>query len=318
MNNKRPSSSRRSPTEDEIRGAVPPTRRVRELRVGLFVIIGLAGFFVILFTMTSPGTFRGRYNVLTHVDDAGGMRRGDAVTMRGVHIGRVRAFDLSPESGVVLTLEIDRGWRIPVGSATEVRSVGFLGGLVVAIVSGPGPGYVEEGTLLPGARVGGVLDVAGDMTDDAADVLTRMQGMLSDSTIAGTEAAITGLRDFLEGASDMTSGWGAQVTAALDELRRTAENVEGVTGSEEWQNILASAEATLARLDRTTETLAESASSLNEILGRMERGEGTLGKLSTSDSLYNAITAAAESLGELIDDVKTNPGRYLDVTIRIF
>ena len=140
----------RQPSDDEIMRAIPPARRVRELRVGLFVILGLSGFFIVLFTMTNPATFRGRYTVLTQVEDAGGMRSGDAVTMRGVHIGRVRGFDLTGESGVVLSLEIERGWEIPVGSRTEVRSTGFLGGMVVSIVTGPGPGIRRAGN--PPAR----------------------------------------------------------------------------------------------------------------------------------------------------------------------
>ncbi|MYG81749.1 MAG: MCE family protein, partial [Gemmatimonadetes bacterium] len=209
----------RQPSDDEIMRAIPPARRVRELRVGLFVILGLSGFFIVLFTMTNPATFRGRYTVLTQVEDAGGMRSGDAVTMRGVHIGRVRGFDLTGESGVLLTLEIERGWEIPVGSWTEVRSTGFLGGMVVSVVTGPGPGFVEPGTLLPGANVEGALDVAAGVADEATDVLARIQGVLSDSTVANTEAAVRSLRNFFDDAADMTSGWSAQVRAALDEFQ---------------------------------------------------------------------------------------------------
>lgn len=314
MNNAVPPDSRQ-PSDDEILRTIPATRRVRELRVGLFVILGLSGFFIVLFTMTNPGTFRGRYTVLTQVEDAGGMRSGDAVTMRGVHIGRVRGFDLTGQDGVLLTLEIDRGWQIPVGSRTEVHSTGFLGGMVVSVVTGPGPGFVEPGTLLPGANVAGALDVAAGVADEATGVLARVQGVLSDSIVANTEAAVRSLRDFFDDAADMTSGWSAQVRAALEEFQRTAENLERVSGSEEWQSLLASAEATAANLDRTAETLAGSAESLSVILGRIERGEGTLGRLSVDETLYNTLNDAATSLEELLNDIRENPGRY--ITIRI-
>lgn len=314
MKNAVPPDSRQ-PSDDEILRTIPATRRVRELRVGLFVILGLSGFFIVLFTMTNPGTFRGRYTVLTRVEDAGGMRSGDAVTMRGVHIGRVRGFDLTGQDGVLLTLEVDRGWQIPVGSRTEVHSTGFLGGMQVSVVTGPGPGFVEPGTLLPGTNVEGALDVAAGVADEATDVLARMREVLSDSTVANTEAVVRSLREMLDGAADMTGGWAAQIDATLDEFRQTAENLEGVTGSEEWQEILASAQATTASLNRTSDTLAESAASLGVILGRIERGEGTLGRLTTDDELYDTLNAAAESLRELLDDIRENPDRY--VTIRI-
>ncbi len=312
-------SSGRRPSDAEITRAVPPAARVREVRVGAFVILGLAGFFIILFMMTSPATFRGRYTVLTHVDDAGGMRRGDAVTMRGVHIGRVRAFDLTQETGVVLSLEIERGWQIPVGSRTEVRSTGFLGGMIVAVVTGPGPGFVEPGTLLPGETVAGVLDVAGDMSGDVSDVLARIQAFLSDTTIAGTEGAVVAMRDLFSGVTgtlDTVDSLAAEARTVLADLRRAAANVGDVTGAEEWRNTLASAEATLASLERSATALEGPVASLGTILGRIERGEGTLGKLSVSDSLYNAYTDLAVSLRQLTDDVKENPRRY--ISLRIF
>ena len=308
----------RRPSDDEIVRAVPPAARVREIRVGIFVILGLAGFFIILFMMTSPATFRGRYTVLTHVEDAGGMRSGDAVTMRGVHIGRVRDFDLTQGAGVVLSLEIERGWNIPAGSWTEVRSTGFLGGMVVQIVTGPGPGFVEPGTLLPGETVAGVLDVAGDMSGDAADVLTRIQAFLSDSTIAGTEGAVRAVRDLFNGAAgmlDTVDSLATEARSVLEDLRRAAANVEDVTGAEEWRNTLASAEATLASLERSSAELEETVASLNTVLGRIERGEGTLGRLSVDDSLYTAYTDLAVSLRELTDDLKENPRRYIRLSI---
>ncbi len=312
-------SSGRRPSDAEITRAVPPAARVREVRVGIFVILGLAGFFIILFMMTSPATFRGRYTVLTHVDDAGGMRRGDAVTMRGVHIGRVRAFDLTRETGVVLSLEIERGWQIPLGSRTEVRSTGFLGGMIVAVVTGPGPGFVEPGTLLPGETVAGVLDVAGDMSGDVSDVLARIQAFLSDTTIAGTEGAVVAMRDLFSGVTgtlDTVDSLAAEARTVLTDLRRTAANVGDVTGAEEWRNTLASAEATLASLERSATELEGPVASLGIILGRIERGEGTLGRLSVDDSLYNAYTDLAVSLRQLTDDVKENPRRY--ISLRIF
>ena len=296
----------------------PPAKRVREFRVGIFVILGLAGFFVVLFTMTSPGSFRGRYTVLTVVDDAQGMRRGDAVQMRGVNVGRVRGFDLGRETGVQLSLEIEGDWRIPVGSRTEVISQGFLGGKVVSIITGPGPGFLEPGVLLPGESVGGVLEVASGMADVAADVLVRAQAVLSDSTIAGTGAAILALRDLLNEARDMTDGWAAEARAVLEDLKQSAANVEGITGAEEWLNTLASAESTLATLERTSVTLEQSSASLNSILGRIERGEGTLGKLLADDSLYDSTDAALASLRELLDDLRENPDRYINVTLKIF
>ena len=47
----------------------------------------------------------------------------------------------------------------------------------------------------------------------------------------------------------------------------------------------------------------------------MERGEGTLGQLSVNDSLYVSLNAAAASMRLLVDDLRANPGRYINLSI---
>ena len=61
---------------------VPARAGANEFRVGVFVVLGLAAFMTVLFLMTNPATFRGRYKVVTQVDrcigDSQGRPRADA------------------------------------------------------------------------------------------------------------------------------------------------------------------------------------------------------------------------------------------------
>lgn len=303
-------------SDAEVLQAVPPTAGIRQFRVGIFVILGIIAFFTVLFLMTSPGTFRGRYMVTTQVEDAQGIRRGDPVRMRGINIGRVHAFELAPEGGVVITLEVEGEWPIPAGSTTELTSLGFLGGMVVSVLPGPGEDFVGPWEMLPGASGGGVLDVAENLAVEADDVLARVQAMLSDSTIALTGEAVTHLRDLLGEFLQIVDGQATEVQALTESLRRSAENMEQISGAGEWRAALASAEATLATVERTSGAVQESVASLNVILGRIERGEGTLGRLSMDESLYDTAVETTASLRALLDDIRENPGRY--VTIEIF
>ncbi|NNF29513.1 MAG: MCE family protein, partial [Gemmatimonadetes bacterium] len=164
-------------SDAEVLEAVPPTRRAHELRVGLFVILGIVGFFTVLFLMTSPATFRGRYMVSTLVNNAQGIRKGDPVQMRGVNIGRVHDFELE-RGGVELTLEIEGEWQIPADSRSELISNGLLGGLTVAVVPGSSTEMVEPFEEIPGAVVPGIFDSAGDLTADAGVALERIQALL--------------------------------------------------------------------------------------------------------------------------------------------
>lgn len=314
MNEQSPSGGARRLSDQEVLRAVPPTARSRQLRVGVFVILGIAGFFTVLFLMTSPATFRGRYMLVTRVDDAQGIRKGDPVQMRGINVGRIHRFDMDGDS-VLITLEIEGRWEIPAGSRSELLSGGILGGTVVSVLPGPGPGALPPRAVLPGRAVPGVFDSAGDLAGDAGDVLNRVQALLSDSTLAGAGSAVSSLRDLLTDLARLTESQADEVRSLLAALNRSAENLEAVTGADEWRRTLGSADSALASLNRTSGAVERSISSLNVVLARIERGEGTLGQLSANDSLYRSLNAAADNLAELLDDLRENPGRYIRISV---
>jgi phospholipid/cholesterol/gamma-HCH transport system substrate-binding protein len=76
------------------------------------------------------------------------------------------------------------------------------------------------------------------------------------------------------------------------------------------------------RLDGTLSTLDRSSKSVESILGRMDRGEGTLGKLSTDDTLYKNASEATANLNEatkelnkLLADFQAHPKKYINLKV---
>lgn len=315
MNNAVSSSNQRL-SDDEVMRAVPPVAGAREFRVGMFVILGIVGFISVLFLMTSPALFRGRYMLVTEVPNAHGIRAGDPVRMRGINIGRVYSFELAPSGGVFITLEVEGEFRVPAPARTELASMGVLGGMVVSVIPGDGDGFVQTGDVMPGEAITDAFQAAGDLAGDASDVMGRIQRFLSDSTLAGTGEAVLSMRDLLEDFKEITDGRAVELQSLMESLQRSAGNVEGITGAEDWTRALASADSAMATLQRTSTAAEGSIGSLNVILGRIERGEGTLGKLIATDEFHTSMNEAAQSLRELLDDIRENPGRY--VTIEIF
>lgn len=316
MNNTVSSGADQRLSDEEVLRAVPPLSGMREFRVGIFVILGIVGFFTVLFLMTSPALFRGRYMLVTEVVDAQGIRRGDPVRMRGINIGRVYSFELAPSGGVYITMELEGEYRIPREATTELLSMGFLGGMVVSVLPGDSDDYVEPWDIIPGTTVGGVLDQADDLAGDVSDVMGRVQGLLADSTISDVGAVVASMRELLADLAAITDGQEAEFRTFMESLQRSAANMEGITGSEDWSATLASAENTMAGLERTSATVNDAVGHLNTILARLEGGGGTLGKLLTTDELHASANSALQSLEELLDDIRENPGRY--VTIEIF
>ncbi len=128
----------------------PPSRgKHREAWVGLFVVAGILATVILLAVMTDAALFRGRYIVTTNVPNAGGIRKGDPVQMRGVNIGRIIGFGIG-QKDVDVRLEIEGEYKIPKDSRVEVKAAGLLGGMVAEVIPGASPETIGLGRPDPG------------------------------------------------------------------------------------------------------------------------------------------------------------------------
>ena len=302
-------------TDRELERATPPLAGGREVRVGIFVIMGVLGVLAVLFLLTDPGTFRGRYTVFTTVENAGGVRSGDPVQMRGVNIGRVRGFSLDDDE-VAITLEINGQWRIPADSRARLAGVGLLGGRTVEILPGTAEESFPPGSVVPGESTSDLGDLASIIGEEVEDLLARMQRMLADSTIQAVQGTAVEAQELVQSLAAVVEAQRNELAEAVASVRRSAEGVEGVATSPELSRAVARADSTFLRLQSAGERLEEVSTSLGVVVGRMERGEGTLGLLSTDEALYRNLTSASASLEALLEDVRENPGRY--IRLRIF
>ncbi len=311
-------ANRNGPSDAELESAVPRERGGREFRVGFFVLLGIVSFVVVLFLLTDPATLRGRYMVVTELADAGGIRRGDPVQMRGVNIGRVHGFEMTEDGRVSITLEVEGEWSIPVGSRAILTGSGLFGGRTMAIEPSNQSTMLAEWDTLPGQdEGGGLMDTAGRVGADAEVLLERLSVLLDSPTVAsaqGTIGEVEGvareLRTLLADQRDDIVRLTANLNAASEALGETAE-----TAGPDVARAAARADTLMGRLDDTRARLDAVLGSLDSVLARMDRGEGTLGRLSRDDALYDNIASAAANLDALLVDLRANPSRYINLSI---
>jgi len=300
----------------------PPGRsHNRELWVGLFVIVGIAAVLLALFTLTSASMFRGRYVVTTQLPDAGGIRKGDPVQMRGVNVGRIQKFRID-QQGVAVRLEIEGEYSIPNDSRVVLKSASLLGGMVADIVPGTSTTFLRGGETMPGTRPAGAFDSAADIASQAQKTLGRVQDLLSQKTVENVQSSTVELNGLLKQLSAVTAEQRKELIALTTSLRKSAEGMEKVTSGPELQDTVKRLDALTKKLDGLTASLDRSSQSMETILGRIERGEGTLGKFSKDDALYlNSSEAMANvnnavvEMRKLMEDIRREPKKYLKVSV---
>lgn len=300
---------------------VPMRSSRREIQIGFFFLLGIVAVVAALLMLTDPGTFRGRYDITTSVRDAGGLRKGDPVQMRGVNVGRVRGFRIT-QDGVTINMEMEREYPVPADSRISMESGGLLGGMIVEVVPGSSEELVKDGAALPGTAAPGMFDVATSVGTRADTVLGRAEAVLAPATIQAVGASAQELQAMLTSLAGLATEQRREIALLSASLRRSAEGVEAATTRPELVRAVARMDSISLQLDRSTASLNRSTASLETVLGRMERGEGTLGKLSADETLYNNLNAAAlsanrtaTSADSLLADIKRNPRRYIDLKV---
>ncbi|MFH1567516.1 MAG: MlaD family protein [Gemmatimonadota bacterium] len=299
----------------------PSRSRNREVWVGAFVILGVVATLTALFTLTDASLFRGRYVVQTEVTNAGGLRRGDPVQMRGVNIGRVTRFQIEP-GGVMVSLEIEGEYLIPADSHVELRSSGLLGGMVANVVPGISTDSAPWGAVLPGSIERGVFDQVDELEQHATKALSRVQRLLDEETIQNVQASSQDLRQLLGQLDEVVAAQKGEIGALTRNLRRSATALEQTLTGPEIDRSLQRLEGLIGRLDGVAATLDRTAGSAASILARMDAGEGTLGRLSTDPALYDNLSGAAASAQRAADevsalaaDLRAHPKKYVQLSL---
>lgn len=305
-------------SDEELLAAVPTGTGGREARIGLFVLLGLVSFIIVIFWMTDPATLRGRYMLVTTVDNAGGVRSGDPVQMQGVNIGRVHDFEMVGPGRVDITLEIEGRWGIPRGSRIVMGESGLFGGRTIEVERGDSNEFYAEGDTLPGqgAATGGLLGSVDDLSAQAGSVLSAIDSMLDPETVGNVQGTARELEQLLTQLSAVTREQRGTLAQLTQSLTRSAAGLEEATAAgPDVARAVARADSAMAVLAATSENLDDAASSLRSVLARIDAGEGTLGRLTTDDALYVNLSAAAESVASLVQDLQANPNKYINISI---
>lgn len=250
----------------------------------------------------------------------GGLATSDEVQVNGLRKGNVAELHLAGDH-VIVDLDLSSDIVITRASTVAVRNVGLMGEKVVAVdLVMRGPAYTDRDTIvgiyekgIPEvmAEVGGTIDRLNALSDQmlrVASALERNDNL--DVTMDNVRATSQELRlAVTENRRAMR-----ETLANLDAVSRTAKSL---TTDREAQlgRTIDSFERSVADIERLTARLDSLRASVQTITGRVERGDGSLGRLVNDPVLYDDAKASVAELKALIADIKKNPRKYIHLSI---
>jgi phospholipid/cholesterol/gamma-HCH transport system substrate-binding protein len=280
------------------------------LTVGGFVLGSLALLAIAILSLSSQqGIWTPRYRLVGYYDNVGGLIPGAAVRLAGTRVGRVESVGFAERPGggpaVRVVLQVDREVeeRIRGDSVAAIATVGLLGDQIVEVSMGtaaaaPLADGDEIRTLSPFdlnimvSKGSEALDSIRDLARNLDEVVGDFRASVGGRRIADTFGSLSDIvLEVREGDGLLHSlvyeryeGSALQSLegslAALDAILREVEDGQGVLHSLIYD--------APSEQDVVLEVL-EAGARLNSILGKMDRGEGTLGLLLNDPTLYEEV-----------------------------
>ena len=291
----------------------------QEVGVGALVLIGVAVFLVGMFWLTGRSFSTSGTTVEVVFSSVAGLKQGDAVVVSGVKKGRVGAVELERVGRVIVTLEIESSVRPRIDAWAKVASLDFFGAKVIDYSPGVREEMLPTGRTITGSNEAGLADVAGGMATRANELLNNVNEIVTErlgedihNTLIATQRAM----NVLAGAPNQP--FIQQTARTLAATERVMARVDSLLGSETTARRMDSLSANLGTLTRH---LAGTTQQLDTLLSRINRGEGSFGRLAADSSMYVALRDLSVSLAALLTDLKEHPDKYIKpgiVRVKLF
>jgi phospholipid/cholesterol/gamma-HCH transport system substrate-binding protein len=297
------------------------SERSREIQVGVMVVLGVAILVVGLMFFKRVNLSTDMVPYAVDFPAVEGLRKGDRVQVRGIRVGQVERFEFLP-GAVRVHIEIEDWVELhPDADATLVMK-GLVGEVLVEFEPGTADGSVSPGHIFEGRNAASMLAV-GDKVNDSLDQMKLLGEELrvfladlresdlianADSTLETAQATLGDTRALIVENRESLR----ELTGNLNDLTITLERA---LGDGKLDSTLATTRGAAASLDSAMVELRAATTQARDLLAGLERGEGTVGRLLTDDTLYDRADSTLLSLDRLLDRIRRDPRSMFKMSV---
>ncbi len=252
--------------------------------------------------------------------EVGGLAASDEVHVNGIRKGQVKSMHLV-EDHVEVELQLERAVVLTTDSRVTIRNVGLMGERVIAVDLRTGGRRYGADEVVPGVYEPGMGEVMGQLgtTVDAVNTLSVQLGRLATSISAEGQLQNT-IHNFSATSEELrlaVSENRALLRSTLENFAAASKTAKALTTDREAElrKSLEHFSSAAEKLDHLSGRLDSLRMVVQRLATRIDRGDGTLGKLVQDDQLYTDLTASVQALRALIEDVKANPKKYFKVSV---
>jgi phospholipid/cholesterol/gamma-HCH transport system substrate-binding protein len=294
-----------------------------EFRVGVITLLGFAILLASLYWLQGYKMERNAQRVQVLFNDVGTLSAGDRVTVSGVHKGKVNGLQLT-DNGVLVELLLYRDVQLHQDAQFVIKNLGVMGERFIAIQPGQAIERFDTLAVTLGKTEVGIpelMGVVGDIVIELREMVNGIhQTVASDTslarfnrTVANMESlsrSLVGFMDRNEQKFDQTSENVVKASKQMSDLiARNAEVVDSTVAK--FHDVSLGLDSLIQHLDTLSSDMRIFADQLNN-------GDGTLQLMMKDRRLYDDLRGTADNIDQLINDIRANPQKYINLKVEIF
>ena len=307
-----------------------------ETKIGALTAIAIV-LLILGFNFLKGKTFFGKSHTLfAKYTNVQGLATSNLVMINGLQVGTVYSITTDKNmKQILVNMTLTKDVNIPKNSFAVINS-DLLGIKTIVIKLGDTTAYLAKNDTIATQATAGIFN----------DVLSKIDPVLYQVTKAVTsiDSVLLSVNRILDPNAKNN------ISATLENLNKTTANLIGASASLQVllntqtgalagtlnnlnsftsnldknngkiTNLVDNLDKTatnLSQLDlqKTLTTLNTTIGDLKSTIGKLNSTSGTAGLLLNDTKLYNNLTATANKLNLLIDDLKTNPKRYVNISV---
>lgn len=245
------------------------------------------------------------------------------VTINGLVVGKVSRIQINNETAKVkVEMQIKSDFPIKKTSVAEIYAPSPIGGKQIAIIpSNNGEVAIEGDTLIASSKLGltdelarqmeplkdkitKLLDNANAMLENVNQVLDTKSKENLRKSLADLSETIAEFKAVSKDANSIVSQNKTKINGMMSNLDKASANFSKVLDSIAKVNI-----------GKTVNSLEKTLGNVDKMMVDMQAGKGTMGKLMKDDALYTNFNKTSKELELLLQDLRLNPTRYVNVSL---
>lgn len=298
-------------------------RLSREVKTGILAIGAILLFIFGYSYLQGTNLLEKNRTFFVKFDNVEGLAKSAPVTINGLNVGKVTSIDFEDkQGGLLVEFTVENDFDFSNRSLVRVYSSGLIGGKSLGVFPDYSSAAAVSGDTLPGEVEKGMLDAVTARLGPLEEKVNTTLATIDTLLLAFTEVLNPRTRDNLE--------------QTLANLNNTTRNFTGITenidelldgNKEKLGSAITNLDITTQNFAKLSDSLAQintgqmvkemedAISKLNAIMSGVDNGEGTIGKLLKDDKMYNNLEGASRQLNELLQDLKLNPKRYVNISV---